>query len=576
MSAHRLSLARVVLAALGPLAGSVGVSACYSDSAGIEPPSNALYFPTGLAVSRGGGALYVVNSDFDLRYNGGTLQSYDLTSIRRHAALTILDPQDPELPLVRGPSGACSSAPPAQKSDGSGARQPLGETCAPPVDSTHYVRDSAVVSAFANDLAFSASKNRLFFPVSGNASVMWADVEPDDSATAASSTSFTLGCGTRTGNRCDDGHQAGASATEAGNTRGITLPGQPFGLAFTEDGTGLALTHQADTIASLLSTGLSATGERVASPALQFLVGDVPSGSTGIALVPHDADAFDECIDAPTSAACLAVLPKPAFLKTSKSQSTLALLRYYADEGGQGTSSLHRPYLTYERAYNIASTSVGIDARGIAIDASARIACKAQAALLAGEARRSTIRTCARLPARVFIANRSTSPSYGALLVGEVGATAADGSYDADAVRIVTTVPLLGGPSRVHLAPIVDADGRYSLRVYVVAFDSNRVSVVNPETLQVEATIVVGQGPFAMAFDPFAADEVARRDRVPDDARFAQDPKVKMKRYRFGYIASFTRSYVQAIDLDNTAMSPTFERVVFTLGDPSTTVVPTK
>ncbi len=573
MSAPRFSLAIVALATLG---GSVGVSACYSDSAGIEPPTSSLYFPTGLAVSRGGGALYVVNSDFDLRYNGGTLQSYDLTSIRRHAALTILDPQDSELPLVRGPSGACSSAAPVEKSDGSGARQPLGETCAPPVDSTRYVRDSAIVSAFANDLAFSSSKNRLFFPVSGNASVMWADVEPDDSATAATSTSFTIGCGTRTANRCDDGHQAGASATEAGNTRGITLPGQPFGLAFTEDGTGLAVTHQADTIASLLSTGLSATGARVSSPALQFLVGDVPNGSTGIALVPHDADAFDECIDAPASpasTACLAVLPKPSFLKTSKSESRLALLRYYADEGGQGTSSLYRPYLTYERVYNIGSTSVGIDARGIAIDASARIVCKAQAAFLAGEARRATLRTCARLPARVFIANRSTSSSYGALLVGEVGATAADGSYDADAVHIVTTVPLLGGPSRVHLAPIVDTDGRYSLRVFVVAFDSNRVSVVNPETLQVEAVIVVGQGPFAMAFDPFAVDEVARRDLVPDDARFAQDPKVKMKRYRFGYIASFTRSYVQAIDLDNTSMSPTFERVVFTLGDPSATVV---
>ncbi len=92
-----------IVAALG---ASVGVSACYSDSAGIEPPTSSLYFPTGLAVSRGGGALYVVNSDFDLRYNGGTLQSYDLTTIRRHAALTILDPQDPELPLVRAPSGA--------------------------------------------------------------------------------------------------------------------------------------------------------------------------------------------------------------------------------------------------------------------------------------------------------------------------------------------------------------------------------------------------------------------------------------------------------------------------------------
>ncbi len=557
------------LAVLTAVLGLASVAACYSDSAGIEPPANNMYYPTGLAVSKGGGVLYVANSDFDLKYNGGTLQSYDLTSIRRHAALTISNPQDPDLPLLRGASGPCASAVPIEKSDGSGDRQPLGETCAPPVDATRYVRDTAIVSAFANDLAFSPSGNRLFFPVSGNASIMWADIEPDDSAQAAPSTSFTIGCGTRTNNRCDASHQAGASATEPGNTRGITLPGQPFGMAFTADGTGLAVTHQADTVASLLTTGLSSTGSRVSAPALQFLIGEVPNGSTGIALVPHDVDAYDECIDAPSSAACIATVPKPAFLKTSKTESTLALLRYYADEGSQGTSSLYRPYLTFERLYPVAATSIGVDQRGIAIDANARLACKAQASLLTGETRRTTIRGCARLPARVFIANRSTSASYGGLLVGEIGATAADGSYDADALRIVSSIPLLGGPSRVHLAPIIDVDGRYSLRVFVVAFDSNRVFVVNPETLQVESTIVVGQGPFAMAFDPFKFDEVARRDLVADDARFAQDPKVKLKRYRFGYIASFTKSYVQAIDLENTSMSPTFERVVFTLGDPS-------
>ncbi len=561
------------LAVLTTVLGLASLAACYSDSSGIEPPVTSMYYPTGLAVSKGGGVLYVANSDFDLKYNGGTLQSYDLTSIRRHAALTILNPQDPDLPLVRAASGPCSSTVPIEKNDGSGDRQPLGETCAPPTDSTRYVQDTAIVSAFANDLEFSPSKNRLFFPVSGNASVMWADVEPDDSSKGATSTNFTIGCGTRTNNRCDDGHQAGASATEPGNTRGITLPGQPFGMAFTEDGTGLAITHQVDTVASLLSTGLSSTGVRVSAPSLQFLVSEIPNGSTGIALVPHDADAYDECIDSPTSSACLAAMPKPAFLKTSKIESTLALLRYYADEGGQGTSSLYRPYLAFERLYPIAVTSIGIDERGLAMDASERIACKTQAALLSGEARRATIRACARLPARVFIANRSTSSSYGGLLVGEIGATAADGSYDADALRIVSSIPLLGGPSRIHLAPIVDVDGRYSLRVFVVAFDSNRVVVVNPETQQVEATIVVGQGPFAMAFDPVSVDDVARRELVPDDARFAQDPKVKLKRYRFGYIASFTRSYVQAIDLDNTSMSSTFERVVFTLGDPSALAV---
>ena len=63
------------------------VPACYSGGGGgSDPPTNTFYFPVGLAVSSGGNALYAVNSDFDLQWNGGTLQSYDLFKIRQDAA----------------------------------------------------------------------------------------------------------------------------------------------------------------------------------------------------------------------------------------------------------------------------------------------------------------------------------------------------------------------------------------------------------------------------------------------------------------------------------------------------------
>ena len=57
-------------------------SSCYSTGDGTLPPPETFYFPTGLAVSQGGNVLYVVNSDFDLQWNGGTIQSYDLDQIR--------------------------------------------------------------------------------------------------------------------------------------------------------------------------------------------------------------------------------------------------------------------------------------------------------------------------------------------------------------------------------------------------------------------------------------------------------------------------------------------------------------
>jgi hypothetical protein len=43
-----------------------------------------------------------------------------------------------------------------------------------------------------------------------------------------------------------------------------------------------------------------------------------------------------------------------------------------------------------------------------------------------------------------------------------------------------------------------------------------------------------------------------------------------LKRYRFAYLASFTRSYMQMIDLDDSQpTADTFYSVVFTLGTPT-------
>src|SRR5262249_47269224 len=66
---------------LGPALGSI-VAGCYYNDAGLPPPGDGLYYPTGLVVSPGRSALYVANSDFDLQYNGGTVQAIDLNGVR--------------------------------------------------------------------------------------------------------------------------------------------------------------------------------------------------------------------------------------------------------------------------------------------------------------------------------------------------------------------------------------------------------------------------------------------------------------------------------------------------------------
>ena len=598
-----------------------GAVSCYSTGDGTAPPSTALYYPVGLKVSAGGTVLYAVNSDFDLQFNGGTLQSYDLALIRQHTLDIIADPKNPNVPILDRQNQTGQPCPARADS-----LPTLGQTCAPPVDSSFYVRDTAIIGAFATDLLLTPPPShlvdqsaqparnagdalicptppfgttppsapagcpvpgnrrfdRLFAPIRGNASVTWASVErdgPDSIAPLdpkAPYGPFAIQCGKDSTGRCGASHTAGSDPNESGNSRHITMPGEPFGIAMSEDGESLAITHQNDTKTSLFSTGYRRSdadtgtgGDGAPSPFLQFVLDGVPFGGIGIAAVPHDRDAF---LGMP------AAFPRAAFLQTSRAVAEVDLIRRYPDEFA-GTlppnatdftgSSLIRPFLDREVGFPITIGAGGTDSRGIVIDPTPRLACKAKV-LPAGAGRaQSTVdqelQICGQKPARVFIANRSPA----SLIVGEVGAgTKSTDAFDPDRLVLHTLIPLSAGPSKLYLAPVVERDGAYALRVFIVCFDSATVFVYDPETEQVENVIRVGLGPFAMAFDPFDMNDVATHAQVPFDPRVAGSG---LRRYRFGYLASFTNSFVQVIDLDDAQVDrSTFERIVFTLGRPMT------
>ncbi len=635
------------------LAGGA-VPSCFSGGGGgTDPPTSTFYFPVGLAVSSGGNALYAVNSDFDLQWNGGTLQSYDLFLIRRdaaalvHANLTGQTPssvaKDPyDIDFVNPPSTANCLAADASVLNANNTRVELGQICAPPVQSTKYVRSSTIIGAFGTDLQLQTVNGnvgtRLFAPVRGNATLTWSDVGPDDpaaippvngffsafaltcngdfSAQEQATTFPVTGCANLTGNTVDPA-----------DTRAVTMPGEPFGMAQTEDGTAIAVTHQTTTDTSLLTAGLPGpTAGTGVNPSMQFVETDVANGGSGITFVPHDPNSSvppcpgeDTATDAGTVATeagapdgGVGPVPgmrcvRPAFLETNHSTAEVDLLRYYSDFG----SSQNRPFISKEAVTPITTNLGGTDSRGIAIDPTPRLACRNVPGIDAT--------TCADTPARVFIANR-TPPS---IIFGEIGGVSSDnGSYNPDMLTLSGNVPLPAGPSRVYVAPIVNAQGRYEVRVFVVNFDSSTISIYDPNgtnALALVDTIGVGPGPFAMAFDPFDLEDVAKNACVLPDPRV--DPRLQadagasagdagadasnpgadagdagadagdagadagnagaagsasmcpnvvspaVRRYRFAYVASFTQSFVQVIDLDQT--QPTFENVVFTLGNPT-------
>jgi hypothetical protein len=415
--------------------------------------------------------------------------------------------------------------------------------------------------------------DRLFAPVRGNASVTWATIERDGPTSIAPLdpkapyAPFTIQCGKDSSGRCDGAHSVGTDPNEAGNSRHITMPGEPFGMAVSPDGESILVTHQNETKVSLFSSGLarnqnnSGRGDDAPAPFLQFVLDGVPYGGIGAAAVPHDRDAF------PGS------FPRPAFLETSRSVGQVSVLRQYPDEFGGVASAVHRPFLDLEAGFPVTIGAGGADSRGIVIDPTPRIACKAK--VVANPADPTKGRTqdvvnaellaCARKPARVFIANRSPA----SLLVGEIGGSAnAQDDYDPDRLVIHSTIPLSAGPSRLYLAPVVERDGAYALRVFAVCFDAATVFVYDPEAEQVESVLRTGLGPFAMAFDPFDMVDVATHAKAPIDTRHPETPG--LKQYRFAYLASFTNSFIQLIDLDNDQGNANFERIVFTLGRPTT------
>jgi hypothetical protein len=557
------ALLRAGLLVLGIAVAGAAAPSCYSAGAGTDPPPNTFYFPVGLAVSDDGNVLYVANSDFDLQWNGGTLQTYDLddnqadppkVSVRVDAENQVKNNLD---------AGSCMAKPP-----GNGA--PLGQACSPPMDSTSYRKHSVVIGALATDAQLSIHPDangvrRLFVPVRGEAAVTWASVGRNaDSQNLVDE--FAIWCGQGEGDdpaaRCDAKHSVGSNPDQLGNTRNVTMPGEPFGMAQSQDGTVIAVTSQTDTKTSLLTTNLFTADP----PVMQFVLDGLPAGGVGIAAVPHDSyAAVPPCELVGDEAPCV----RPAFLQTNRNVAELDLLRYYDDDGTKplpppppalpppapSPSNPYRPFLVREAIYPITSNAVGTDSRGIAIDDTPRVACRAQG---------NPAAACAELPARVFFASR-TPPALG---IGQIGGfpPSGVGPYNPDLLVLLPPVSLPPGPSNVYLAPIVDQTGALALRVFVVLFDSNQVVVYDPDAQAIEKIITVGVGPFAMAFDPFTFDDIGNHQAIKTPRTDGTMPFA----YRFAYVASFTQSYVQLIDLDNSGQTAeTFESVVFTLGTPT-------
>ncbi|HMG56402.1 MAG TPA: hypothetical protein VK601_23040, partial [Kofleriaceae bacterium] len=63
-------------------AAGLAAAGCTASSEDVRPPPDQLSFPTGLAVSPDGNALFVSNANSELRYDSGSIGVVDLTIVR--------------------------------------------------------------------------------------------------------------------------------------------------------------------------------------------------------------------------------------------------------------------------------------------------------------------------------------------------------------------------------------------------------------------------------------------------------------------------------------------------------------
>lgn len=536
MSRSRPSSFRATAAALvAGLGLSLGAGSCFFGAEGREPPADRLYFPTGVLVSPGATTLYVANSDFDLRYSGGSLMALDLPSMRQRVT-EIVDG------LAEGQSSVALCGAAGPNTDAWLYPGPCGPHALAP-----FIDNVVFIGAFASSLLLTHEPNgdraRLFASVRGDPSITYFEVHDDRDGSSAP----TLDCGQAA--TYQPGAEAGSELFCSAdfrlgqdpdrNLRGLQLPADPVGLAANATGEAIVIAHQTQASASLV------VNDWATRPELAYFVPNLAAGPTEVAAIPEPA--FVALAREQAQAQGRPFVYRSGFAVTFRGAAELNLLRYIPDSG----SVPPRPFIQRELAVGVFTTASGFDSRGVAIIDTERAACEETCGGVADAL--ACLTACAEnVPLKIYMANRSPA----SLLIGDMRMIV-NRAVDDDGVEQITSatedvfffdsVPLDFGASRVEVGEIVDPSGELVERIFAVAFDTRRVFVFDPFEHRMEAVIRTGRGPHDIGFD------------VGVDADGDS--------FAFLYVGHFTDSYLGVVDLDRRRPT-TFGNMVATIGEP--------
>lgn len=450
------------------LALAAGAGACRLSQDGVHPPDNRIFFPGGALVDPSGRWLYVVNSNSDLRYNGGTVAALDLHAVRA-------DKFDD--PMFAGTKdwGPCRTDPryvPPASVDGTDERccYDILDSNILNCDEQRYFRDTrhstVAIGSFAaqpvmQTTASATGSRHMFVPVRGDTSITMIDVQSDptkaelrcygDYDSPAEAPSRTAPCDKNwrvTKLPEPDGNEMVDEATL------VPLSDEPYALAIDDLSQLLYVGHLRGGQVSLLDLDASSNPKQPAK-VVQVFGGLFPGDANGLAGITS---------------------------LTIKSPGCF---------GGVYASSRYRPLVNAFVVYGLSDCPRPVDQPGTRSVAIVGPTDSLSTGLSGSQTRGiAFVRPGDAADGsggnidRTFILQR-TPPAVVAL--------------DAATQLPFATVEVCQGPT--NLAQHRDATGR-TLALFVTCFDAGEVYVIDPWEPRVRTVISVGRGPISTVLPP--------------------------------------------------------------------------
>lgn len=230
------------------------IGGCLPDTKGIDPPGDRLIYPVGMVTMADDQFLLVVNSNFDLEFNAGTVTALDIRDLESKFT-------DADSEISRDNQYRFLT------------------------DSSLILADETIrVGAFASDLELTPAGDRAIIPVRGERSIVLVDVGDPGSGNL-------LDCGEGQDRHCDAAHRVESNES-------YTLPIEPYEVASLDylepngETTTLGFaTHLAGGEVSLFVIRDGRAGDAAPPELIRTLSGVVP-GASGIAVNPVNRDIY--------------------------------------------------------------------------------------------------------------------------------------------------------------------------------------------------------------------------------------------------------------------------------------------